>query len=475
MFKKFILSNCICVLAILSLCPNVYSASMTIDKSVEIKKLSLTPAAEPVPALSYKLLPHYIDQKTGNAALFYYSAAGLLPDGDSKDIHEKINDWLDLPADQIDRREAEKVLSSFSNCFRQIKLATQCNSCQWEMPVEEGYSMLMPQLGGFRNIIRAMGLKTKLYIADDKIDQAMEMLQQGIYMGRNIAEGPTVIQGLVGISIEGLMLNQVEGLIQNPDSPNMYWALSSLPYPMIDMHSSIQFEREMIFFEFPQLRDLENVVLSPQQASKMISEIFNKIQELGAGSDSLPFNGILSTALVMIHYSDAKKYLTAKGFSQQRIEAMPAAQAVLIYQKQQYLEIADSMFKWLELPYDQAQPYIRQNKEQFNKSISGQGIKVNILTSLLPALDRVAFIQARLDRNISMLRTIEAIRMFAAGNSGKLPESLSEITLVPIPKDPVTGKDFIYDRIDNRNARLEAPVLSEENDKRPIYELTLKQ
>jgi hypothetical protein len=38
----------------------------------------------------------------------------------------------------------------------------------------------------------------------------------------------------------------------------------------------------------------------------------------------------------------------------------------------------------------------------------------------------------------------------------------------------MTGKDFIYRRIDARNARLEAPVAPEESKRRPVYELTIK-
>jgi hypothetical protein len=64
--------------------------------------------------------------------------------------------------------------------------------------------------------------------------------------------------------------------------------------------------------------------------------------------------------------------------------------------------------------------------------------------------------------------------MFAADHSGRLPGSLAEITSVPIPADPVTGKDFLYERIDARNARLEAPVSPAESRKRPVYELTVK-
>ncbi|NOR67536.1 MAG: hypothetical protein GQ528_09285 [Woeseiaceae bacterium] len=80
----------------------------------------------------------------------------------------------------------------------------------------------------------------------------------------------------------------------------------------------------------------------------------------------------------------------------------------------------------------------------------------------------------RLDRNIALLRTIEAVRMFAAAHSGRLPGSLAEITSVPVPADPVTGEGFLYKRIDARKARLEAPVSPAESNKWPVYELTIR-
>jgi hypothetical protein len=41
-------------------------------------------------------------------------------------------------------------------------------------------------------------------------------------------------------------------------------------------------------------------------------------------------------------------------------------------------------------------------------------------------------------------RVIEAIRMYAAQNGGKLPQSLSEITVVPVPVHPRFGTPFPY-------------------------------
>lgn len=474
MCKKFIIWQLIAALGALPLCPAVRGADTTTDKSVEVRTLSLVPAAEPVPAMSYRLLPRYLDQKAGNAALLYYSAAALYPDGDSEDIQKKISDWRDLPVDQLDRKEVDKALSSFSSCFHLIKLAAQRTYCQWEMPLEDGFALQLPHLSTFRRMIFAMQLQIRLKIADGQTDQALEMLQHGLYMGRGIAQGRTVIQGLVGIAITAVLLEEAEGLMQMSDSPNLYWALTTLPDPMIDMHSSLEYEREMLFIEFPALRNLENEVLTPAQASAIVSDFMKKIQTLSGDDDDVPFEGLLPLGWVMLHYSDAKQFLARKGFSQQRIEAMPAAQAVLAYQKLEYQELLDNMFKWFALPYSQAQPHLDESEQQFDDDYRNKGIKTNLFRTLLPALSRIAFLQARMDRNIALLRTIEAIRMFAADHSGRLPGSLAEITSVPIPADPVTGKGFLYDRIDAQSVRLEAPVAPAENRKRPIYELTIK-
>jgi len=123
---------------------------------------------------------------------------------------------------------------------------------------------------------------------------------------------------------------------------------------------------------------------------------------------------------------------------------------------------------------DQLVEDLKKGEQRLNDHISTKGIKANLFCTLLPALYRIAFLQARLDRNIALLRTVEAIRMFAAEHSGQLPGSLTEITSVPIPADPVTGKDFIFRRIDSQNARLEAPVAPDERKRRPVYELTIK-
>jgi hypothetical protein len=60
------------------------------------------------------------------------------------------------------------------------------------------------------------------------------------------------------------------------------------------------------------------------------------------------------------------------------------------------------------------------------------------------------------DRKIAALRTIEALRLYAAAHGGQLPDRLAEVTAVPMPIDPVTGRPFEYTRKGD-TATLEGP------------------
>jgi len=73
-----------------------------------------------------------------------------------------------------------------------------------------------------------------------------------------------------------------------------------------------------------------------------------------------------------------------------------------------------------------------------------------------------------------MLRVIEALRMHAAANKGAFPKALNDVTIVPVPQDPVTGDAFVYVYKDSRHVRVEAPAVKEQRKKRAVYELTLR-
>ncbi|HMF13452.1 MAG TPA: hypothetical protein VKE94_14135, partial [Gemmataceae bacterium] len=61
----------------------------------------------------------------------------------------------------------------------------------------------------------------------------------------------------------------------------------------------------------------------------------------------------------------------------------------------------------------------------------------------LPDIILLRRTQGQLEQQISLLRHVEALRLYAAEQEGKIPGRLEDMT-VPLPADPVTGKPFAY-------------------------------
>jgi len=63
---------------------------------------------------------------------------------------------------------------------------------------------------------------------------------------------------------------------------------------------------------------------------------------------------------------------------------------------------------------------------------------------LKPAHDRILFIAKRFENNLNALQCVEAIRNYAATHDGRLPEKLSDISNLKLPKDVMNDKAFGY-------------------------------
>src|SRR3954462_2755568 len=138
---------------------------------IPTSKLTVTPAAAPVPALQYRLLPEVRDPTLGNAVLLYYRA--FSPEWshrirDNKDLQKTVEDALDKsPADV-------KALSDLHfirdwNLLKEVDRATRRSYCDWELIPrvrEEGISLLLPDVQGTREFARYLKLRAKLELAD---------------------------------------------------------------------------------------------------------------------------------------------------------------------------------------------------------------------------------------------------------------------------------------------------------------------
>jgi hypothetical protein len=252
-----------------------------------------------------------------------------------------------------------------------------------------------------------------------------------------------------------MMNKQVEAWVQAPGSPNLYWALTDLPAPFIDLRKPLQGERVWMEHFLPGLRQHLYDPSRPPLTAEQMRQAVRKIAAAGEGSDP----GGAAFLLAAAKYPAAKRYLAGRGWTSAQIEAMPALQAVFLQELFEYERHFDQMAKAANLPFPQGHPVMRQAEAELQKAVHGGPKPGPILARLLlPAVDKSFVARARLDRQIAALRAVEAIRLHAAAHGGRLPESLDAVKAVPVPDDPATGRPFGYSAAGG-TATLTAPPL----------------
>lgn len=422
-------------------------------------RLTVQPADEPRPALKYQLLPSILDRTEGDAAALYYLAMTFTTREHTNKMRDRIRVWIKTPPkkllEELPVDEARRVLSGYSAALRHIELAARRETCDWGLPIRtDGYNITLPSLGRYKELARVLAVKARLEIAEGRYEQAVRTLSTGYGMARHLAEGPTLVHDLVGVAITSLMSEQVQELIQSEGSPNMYWALASLPRPVVSLREAMDYESSSLYMAYPQLRGLADKQLSPEQWRAMTDE-FAKIRDMIHGEPSGTSAKLFMTAWAIKLYPEAKQSLISKGRMREQVEAMPVQQVIAIHCLESYDYWKDELFKWYCLPYWQGREGMQKAGAAFRKwNKTNRG---NPFTALLPTLSRAYFIRVKTDRRIAALRCIEAVRMFAAKNEGRLPKRLDELTDAPVPIDPVTGKGFDY-KVEGNTFTLDAPA-----------------
>jgi hypothetical protein len=200
----------------------------------------------------------------------------------------------------------------------------------------------------------------------------------------------------------------------------------------------------MLDAEFPEFRTIETSPLTPQQQQALLERIDRFHAEMVEGGTGPKWERRLGTlGIAMKLYPAAKRALIAEGRKREDVESLPVLQVVLIHSLRQYRDLADDQAKWYSFPYWEVQKPLKEVEERL-KNARRSLSSLPFLIETLPAVNKVFWAQARLERKIAALRCVEAIRLYAAAHDSKLPASLGDIKEVPIPVDPVTGKDFIY-------------------------------
>lgn len=439
-----------------------------------VYQMTVDPAGEASPALRYRLIKGANERRPGNAASHYYRALSLLQD-QVKELHaiyeivEKLGDenkqLTEFPVERT-----RNYVSASEAIFRELESAAACETCDWGIDVgrlstREAIELRLPEIQASRDLARLLVLRARLAIVEHKHDEAFEAIQLGYQLGHDVSKFPTAISSLVGVAILAITTGPLTELISEPNSPNMYWAAASVPKPLIELQAALEYEFNWTL-KIPLIREAKEPH-TPEEWKRLMAETFQFKQQMEGNSSLRSTDGTDSKTQLdtlghlMTEYPRAKEELKLFGYSDEQIEAMPVIQAIALHDAHLIPLKRDRLLCWTFLPYSQAvEPFSRIERwsETYSESgnLSDLRESLGLFEALRPAFGQVLQAVARMDRRVVRIRAIEALRMHAAANGRKFPAALSDIKVVPMPSDPITGGPITY-RLEGETAVLEFP------------------
>jgi len=341
--------------------------------------------------------------------------------------------------------------------------AARLDKPDWQILLKlraDGFETLLPDVQMTRALARALQVRFRAEIAGGRIDDALRTAKTMFAMARHLGDHPTLIGELVGIAIASIAITPLEELLEQPNCPNLYWALTNLPNPLVSLDTGMQGERVgIIQWTF---RDLDDgTPMSPDRLNSFIADLdklFKREFPLKLTEGLRAWLGARTKDERMV--VAARRRLVEVGLSEVQVRLFPAEQVMLLDMKRGLEVRFDDAMKTVNLPVWQAETVTNRHEPPDEPA--------PFVDEFVPAVGQVVRTRTRLDQRIALLRHVEALRLYAAEHGGSLPAQLSDVT-VPLPDDPFTGKPFRYEVTGNTAHLRGTPPSAEE--KNPSYNL----
>lgn len=431
----------------------------------EVRVIKLRPkAAEPIS--KSRLYPCRSDLKPGNAAPIF-----LRQNFEASAAIEKRKTFFRESREQGERRLNDpKLLETESlGLYRigELERAAYREQAGWEYPLYEpqyeggGIRTLLPDVQESRICAMFLCELSRSYIAQGEVAKAERTIRMGLALTRHLSETPFMVVKIVGASQCGYYQSVLEELIQTPQSPNYYWDLAGLPRPLIDVRSAVQWEWNILPQTYPELLNLDAIVTAEQWQS-LYDKVIGGILEMDDGR--VPKVGTPELEQLKKDWAKKSRELlpSLDASRADRVASMSDTEVSIRYWWVRVQQLQNMLFASALLEPHLAIEQLVLQEKQVAEMFKGEEF---ILNSIMPfvASNQIRALSAR-EQKFAMLRTVEAIRHWSAVHDGKLPESLSELTL-PAPLDPLSGQAFEYQRAsDSQSAELHGKSIKLDKD-----------
>jgi hypothetical protein len=434
--------------------------------AVTLIKLTVTPSAAPTPALKYRLLPDLGEIAPGNPIQSYMKCMmeknNYFFDGVASDRREKL---LAMPLKEL---PAHDLYEYGQSTLSQVDRAARLDTPDWQILLKlksDPIGVPLPELQQLRGLARSLKLRMRAEVALGRMGDAIRTAKTMFAMTRHLGEHPTLVGNLVGIAIAFQAIEVLDEMLEQPGCPNLYWALTHLPRPLVSVEKGFEGERMMILSVFRELD--EEAPMTAEQIKKLLEPLNILLADEPAAKRTarawLDSQQNDPAKLAAVH-----RRLAEFGLPEERLRRFPADQVILLDEKRKLEARFDDFVNTMSFPPWQAEPLALRIRSSREPALYAD--------ALVPITYSAQQSQGRLEQRIALLRNVEALRLYAAGHHGTPPETLAQLS-VPLPDDPFTGKPFRFEVSEGAAHLHGSPPATRKNDRdfNVHYEVILRK
>src|SRR5262249_53116395 len=147
-------------------------------------------------------------------------------------------------------------------------------TCDWQLLRHvqiDGMELLQPELARLQILASALQVRFRGQVAGGHFNDAIRTAKTMFAFARHLGEYPRESANRLGLSVAELALGTLEEMVQQPGCPNLYWALTDLPTPLVGLRKGLQGDRARIAADLQLLR--EDAPMTEEQLEKIVSHL----------------------------------------------------------------------------------------------------------------------------------------------------------------------------------------------------------
>jgi hypothetical protein len=422
---------------------------------VETFKITVRGTPEPIPALKYQLLPKLSDMQPGNPVRGYLKCFMEQDRLYSREEEEQRDRLLKVPLDEL----PDDITRYGASSLKYADYAARLTTPDWEALPEfrrDGFWLVLPEVQKLRSVANVVKLRLRGEIKDRMFDKAVYSLQTIFGMGRNGNVHPSLIAHKVGSVCIFSTFSAIDEFISQSGSPNLFYAFTYLPKPLLSLEHAAQGEQMAWRAEFKKLTEARHPWIKEQlDEAKKLMESLPRYTVGTTVAEVEEFDRWVATRLIDKLFLDAQiKKLITEEYPAEEVRRFLPEQLLLHHFTNLLYEETDRTLRWIHAPYSEMLRIALESEQaQQNSPRSPDRI---IARALSASPKEFRYSQIRIEQRLAMYQVIEAIRLHL-NTKKELPNQLKDIKY-SLPLDPVSGTSFVWN-LNNEGGLLSGEVI----------------